>query len=496
MQVRRLLTTSVACFAFLSLILSACTQSNAAIEETPEPLELETGLYSGPQVEAEPNPFGVKWRWDLIDDIEEDVIAVAGGTSPAELQWCEVEPEPGARDYDRIDEIIASTARIGYTPVLRIRVGTCWATGNPEHKAAADKALPSRMPLDLGAYAAFVGEVVHRYAPQGVLAYAIESEVNLESFWRGSAAEYDQLLRTAANSVRQASPDSRVLDSGLSSTTYGIVVASSMLQNGQTDAAVEFYNDFYERWFALDDFELKPVTSVGELQAQLATGRAVRSLAFYEATIAAADAIDAFQLRYFENWDFMKTVVGTLRVRLPMGRPIEAWAIGIAWPGDDFDEEEARIEVAKLLSVGSGLGISLLVYQPGANPPEMLEAEEVIFRSLWRAPGNTRPAGQAFEVMVEAAAGERVATTPVTGIGLEGVAYGHTKHTNLVIWATEAPIHLDGELPKGSSIHDLDGEEVEWPVTGLIVTSDPIVVEIPKTLSSAVKTLLDRETIR
>ena len=74
--------------------------------------------------------------------------------------------------------------------MIRIRVGSCWATGGEKIDAGRGGLgySVSTMPVDDAAYQDFVRSVVERYQAKGVDTYALENEVNGEGFWRGSAA--------------------------------------------------------------------------------------------------------------------------------------------------------------------------------------------------------------------------------------------------------------------------------------------------------------------
>ena len=135
--------------------------------------------------------------------------------------------------------------------MLRVRVGSCWATGGNKLDPGRgglgySVSLP---PTDPKAYQAFVQSVVQRYSAKGVHTYAIENEPAGNSFWQGTPQQYGDLVRLGAAAVRQADPTATVLDGGLSSTTWGVVMAQDLLDQGKVPEALAAYNAYYERRF-------------------------------------------------------------------------------------------------------------------------------------------------------------------------------------------------------------------------------------------------------
>jgi hypothetical protein len=60
--------------------------------------------------------------------------------------------------------------------MLKLRVGTCWATGgSAQYERGSKGKTESLMPADLAAYRAWVRSAVTRYSAKGVNAYAIEN---------------------------------------------------------------------------------------------------------------------------------------------------------------------------------------------------------------------------------------------------------------------------------------------------------------------------------
>src|SRR5262245_56239815 len=189
-------------------------------------------------------PIGVIWDYTKQDDFRPYLERLRGGATWYELEWCQVQPEQnGPIDWSRADKNVARAASVGIETLLRVRVGSCWATGGQRFDPGRGGLgySVSAPPTDLAAYEAFLRAVVERYRPQGVHEYAIENEVNGEGFWRGSASDYEALVRAGAGAIRAADPKARVLDAGLSSTAWGVAMAASLLDQGKDDEAVRAY---------------------------------------------------------------------------------------------------------------------------------------------------------------------------------------------------------------------------------------------------------------
>lgn len=450
------------------------------------------GRYDGPEIHAEPNLVGLKWSWDTLGTIVDDVAAVAGGSSFFEFEWCEAEPQPGTYEWTAVDDVVASTKRLGYTPMLKIRVGTCWVNGvaDAQSRGTENKKTASKMPSDLDAYAKFVDTVVRRYTPMGVSKYAIENEVNAANFWDGTAEQYEILLRRGAQAVHAASASAQVFDGGISSIGYGVAICAEMVAAGRAQEAVAYYQAYYERRFVRKQFVFKPVANVAELQAVLDSRPAKRAVSFLNVTFKSAGLIDGYQLHYYEQprhldtvLDFVHRGVATTRP----GIPIEAWEVGLAWPGDSFDMKVAAVETAKLFGIGFGAGIRTMVYLPAAYRPGGLRPEE-IWRGLWEPDGSPRPAAGTFAQVASASSGDAVVTLPVSAKALRGVVFGHPgSSSTLLAWSTsdaEVALQVPGTVTavRDSSGGDLDSSQP------LRVGPDPVFVEAevpPQVLAAA-----------
>lgn len=498
----------VALAAVLAIAVTACSSGDgpSSNEDTTTTAAVSAGdelgpgqddapaRYDGPQVDAEANLVGLKWSWDMLDTVVEDVSSVAGGASFFEFEWCEVEPSPGTQDWTEVDDVVESTKRLGYTPMLKIRVGSCWVNGttDTEVRGTENKKTASKMPLDLAQYAAFVDAVVRRYVPMGVTSYAIENEVNASNFWDGTPDEYSKLLTRGAQAVHAADPAARVLDGGISSIGYGVAICAQLVAAGKPQEALAFYRSYYERRFARDQFIFKPVSNIAELQAVLDSRPAKRAVSFLAATFNTAGAVDAYQLHYYEQPRDLDAVLGHISAGVAKthpGIPIEAWEVGLAWPGDTYDPNVAASETAQQFGIGFASGMRLMLYLPAAYRPGGLREEE-IWRGLWEPDGSPRPAAGTFAELAEATSGDAVELVPVNGPSVRGVVFGRGASSTLLAWAPRGG-QVPLELPPGSPVEVLDAAGTQQSTSGTpMIGAEPIfvVAEVPTNVLAAAAT--------
>jgi hypothetical protein len=119
------------------------------------------------------------------------------------LEWREVEPAQGEYFWEYSDWLVRAAEYYGLDLVLRLDHPPDWAT-----------------PLDVSAYAAFVGQVAARYRDR-VAAYVIWNEPNLATEWGGQPpdpATYVELLCAAQASIGTVDPEAVVVSAGLAPT--------------------------------------------------------------------------------------------------------------------------------------------------------------------------------------------------------------------------------------------------------------------------------------
>ncbi|MGB8380335.1 MAG: hypothetical protein WCG47_03635, partial [Dermatophilaceae bacterium] len=328
----------------------------------------------------------------------------------------------------------------GVRLMIKIRVGTCWATpGDANYVRGQKNKTESSMPSDLTKYAAFVKSVVQRYP--GVTAYAIENEINSASFWSGTPADFEKLYGVAAKAVREANPNAKVVDPGISSTAYGAGIAQRLLDTGKPAEAVAAYNTYYARRFGTRGDQLTQVADVAGLRAALASEQAQRNLAYLALAekLAGSGAVDVRQVHFYESPQAAPLFVDYLRATTPSSVPIEAWEVGQFNRSDDPPEQVRANEMTQTVSTLLGGGMRNVIWLPLVSNPNGRNSDEPRY-GLLEPDGSVRQTGQAFQAMSKAAAGASVA--PVSGNGLSGVAFESGGQTTAFVWASAGDVKL------------------------------------------------------
>lgn len=182
-----------------------------------------------------------------------------------------------------MDAVVRASGRLGYPLFLKVRVGSCWATGGQVGTARGDRQkTASAPPKSLDSYADFVRATAARYAPMGVHEWAIENEVNAKTFWTGTPSRYEELVRRGSAALRSADPKARVLDGGISSTAYGVGIAARLLARGEAAAAVAAYSRYYARRFGTRAADFPRVRTGAELGSALRGEQPRRNLDYLE----------------------------------------------------------------------------------------------------------------------------------------------------------------------------------------------------------------------
>jgi hypothetical protein len=468
----------------LAVVAAGCTGGGARSPAAPPGGGTVPG-YGGPPVRGTANPIGLKWDWPNLDRYLPYVKDLAGGATFYEFEWCQVERRQGQPDWATVDRVARSSQRLGYGLLLKIRTGSCWATGGQRGDQRGDKRKTvSAMPEDLGAYQRFVRAVVERYRPLGVRRYAIENEVNARNFWDGTPQQYEQLLRLGARAVHDADPSALVLDSGIASPIYGTAIAARLLDQGHEAEAVAAY----QRYYARRGSQYPRVAGVGDLRAVLGRDLVRRGLDYLAATkrLAREHAFDVYQLHFYEPWDNVPGLLDYLRQTLPAGLPIEAFEVGMFWRGGpDQQRNDQRLraaEAAKVVALLLAGGVRKVTWLPTGAHDEGDGNVELHFGLLDGA-GAVRPAGE----VVRRLAGSAGGTTwkgLASGRGARGVAFGKGKATTLVVWSDRGAT-LPGAPPPGARASTLGGAPVPWGTGGLRLGAEPVLVSVPLALDAA-----------
>ncbi|WP_194823446.1 hypothetical protein [Micromonospora sp. S-DT3-3-22] len=391
-----------------------------------------------PAGEAVRNPFGAHWDFSRHDQFVPYLEKLSGSATYHELSWCDIEKTQGSPDFSAVDQIAERSRKLGITLHLKIRTGVCWATGGTAKftRGQANKT-ESAMPQDLAAYQNFVRTLVQRYAPYGVREYAIENEVNAQQYWAGSPEDYRRLVTAAAEAIRAADPQAKVVDSGMSSVAYGMGVADRLLRAGQPDQAVAAYQAYFQRRIGTRGRLIPPVNDPTALRTALDNAQNSRNLAYLAVTEKLLDdrVVDVRQLHFYEHFSGVPALLDYLRAETPAGVPVQAWEVGQFWK-DGADDAAARgDEMVKVVSQLVAGGIREVLWLPLAYNPNNRAGAEVRY-GLLDPDGTQRQAGA---MMAALAAAARDATVePVNAKGLTGVAFRRGAESTLVVWSTSS----------------------------------------------------------
>jgi hypothetical protein len=440
--------------------------------------------YSGPAGAGPPTSVGAKWDWSRTRTFGPYLHALSGGATFYEAVLCDIEPRPGRFDWANLDEVSRSTRRLGIKLMLKVRIGTCWATDGHGGYLRGHKSA-SAFPADLTAYRTFVRTLVARYAPATVHEYAVENEANDPGMWNGTAAQYSTLVHVAGGVIRATDPKSIVVDSGISSTSYGVAIASSLLDKGQDEAAVLAYQRYYAaRPNRATDFP--PVSDAQQLQAALRGTQAQRDLAFVGVTerLARERAIDVRQIHFYEPWQNVPALLDYLDATTPPQVPLEAWEVGsysAAGAGSTTAAVRAD-DMAKKVTLLLAGGLRRVVWLPLAFDPTGRHANEPRY-GLLDPDGTARLSGREFLLLLRLARNRAV---PVHRLGLVGAAFERHGRTSMVLWSGSGSRVIAG-VPAGSAIDPLGSPPGGAPARQSIsVGSSPVLVTIDGHVDSAV----------
>ncbi|MEZ0074727.1 hypothetical protein [Planotetraspora sp. GP83] len=437
-------------------------------------------------------PFGLKWdgyqhpptRYDPV------IEAYGGGATFHEIVWCAVEPRQGERNWWLDDRVVTDLLAYGYRVMLRIRTGSCWASGQPT--AGRPRVAVSFPPADMAAYQAFVRDLVTRYAAKGVHLYGIENEIDAYTMWGADPLAFREVGRAGAQAVREADPQARVLDVGVTSAGYGITVARDLLDSGQTDRALAFYRAFYA---GRADGGFPLANTADELRAVFTLPRAQRAIAAHAVNfeLDKAGVFDIVQLHYYGGWAAVPDVIGYIHESVPPSMPIEAWELGSYWPGSDYDPVAHGVETAKLVATLLARGVKRIVYLPLNYKAGGAIVSTEHWRGLYGDDNVARPAKMVFDQFRQHFA--TGAWHPVTRPGLDGGIVDQGATSALVVWSTgggtvSLPRPADGS-PAAITVTTLPaGQSRTWSSgTPLDVGAEPLIVTFPEPYAATLRWL-------
>ncbi|WP_374968284.1 hypothetical protein [Terrabacter sp. BE26] len=433
-------------------------------------------------------PLGAKYDWSRFDLVSPYLKNLSGSATFYELVWCDIEPADGHQDWTTMDAVARKAQTVGARLMIKIRVGSCWATGQrkAQHVRGAKRKTESFLPTDLNRYRAFVASVVKRYSATGVHTYAVENEPNSESFWGGSTSELETLVKAAADSIRAADPAAAVADPGISSTAYGAAIAKRLLDEGKTDDAVTAWNTYYARRIGTRGDQIAAVHDAAGLRAALASPQAARNLQYLALaeSLQKDKVVDIRQVHFYESWDAAPAFVDYLKATTPAGMPIEAWEVGQFLKDGSLTEDQRAQEMVKTVSILLAGGIRRVLWLPLVMNPTGRNSEEPRY-GLLDPDGSTRLTGTAFETMARASAG--ATASPISGKGLSGVALEKNGRTTAFVWSAGGDVRIS--LLPGESVRQVGAQGGPAPGGSAVIASAPTQIDSNRSASELVGAL-------
>ena len=166
--------------------------------------------------------------------------------------------------------------------------------------------------------------------------------------------------------MRQADPAARVLDAGLSSTAWGVVLAQALLDQGKPADALAAYNAYYERRFERREADFPHAGNEAELRAALATDQSKKNLAYAATTFGLAKdgVIDAFQLHFYEKWTNVAPLMAFLKGACRPGCRSRCGRPACSGPTRPATSAAVAGETARLVYLLLGDGAERVIFLP------------------------------------------------------------------------------------------------------------------------------------
>ena len=458
---RRAVRIAVLALISLGLVVGAVSLTDAlngpvpqggvtdqAARTTPEPSaspSTRPGLDVTPVAAPGIGPLGLKWSWAQPATFG-FVAGAAGGWAFAEVEWCDVQPQPGVYDWSEVDRLVRDSRALGHEPMLKLRTGQCWATeaasGATRDPTENVTKATSTPPTDPAAYLSFVRAAVRRYAARGVDDYAIENEPDVANFWAASIDDYRSMARRVAAAIHEVDPGANVMAGGASSTAYGVAMAAAQLEH-DPQRALSTYRAYYARRIAGGVSRFPDVAGVAQLRRVLGSEPARRAVDAVAVTIGLANsgAVDTYQLHYYEAASQLPRVLRFLDARLRDGVPVQAWEVGVAWPGAGYDEHAQAVETFRIVGLLLAADVRRVVYLPVAYSDA--PGKSPVFRGLTDPTGALLPAGSGWSELAGALAGLHDAPLVPARGRLTGVTWRIGNRQAALVWARRATVALD-----------------------------------------------------
>jgi len=209
------------------------------IPKSESSIEYETHVFHG-------NPFGL--HIGGIEKQAENIKKTGVKWMRARILWRDVEPSPGMRKWQLSDDMVRRNQDINTVPIFRLEPINSWGLANEvveKNKAAAKKGTPWRegkhlgYPSEMGAYLAFIQDVVERYDGDGkddmpglknpILLWEVLNEYSCR--WISTPEKLGQFFKEVRKAVHQACPEAKLMDGSMD------VLAPWAIRDGYLDSS-------------------------------------------------------------------------------------------------------------------------------------------------------------------------------------------------------------------------------------------------------------------
>ncbi len=321
------------------------------------------------------------------------------------------------------------------------------------------------MPPDLNAYSAALTGLAKALQPY-VRYYSIGNEFSV-NIWGGTIDDYATLLRASGLAIKAGDPNALILDSGISGQNYVYPIAEMMVQQGNTQGALEFVHAFFPH-------ATGPIpTNANELKAAAATKEAQGALSWFHALFTSlCPYYDVYQLHDYQGGATIQTVYNWIHSEMQANhcvKPIQAWELGYALdPSMPIDYQDQARNTAQIVTVSAAEGAQLINYFP-------LRTFDM-FRGLATDDLKLLPPGIAFQTTTGKLSGISQAGRLNLGNGASGYQFTRGTQKLFVLWSagnTTVQLPFTG----GATVTDIDGKSTHINTNSVPVGVSPIFVE-------------------
>lgn len=397
----------------------------------------------------------------------------------AEILWSQVEPKNNSWDWKYVDKLVSIAKKCGIELTLKIRTGQLqWATGGPQRPSKGQK--PSLPPLNFNEYKEFIKKLAEHLKGR-VTKYAIENEASTMSYWGGNFEEYQKILKTAYEAIREVDASGaliKVVDFGVASEAYLPIIVRDIYEDAtEINSGLKDAISFCKRYVAHRGI------SCPETKEQFKSSfqKYQKLYDFVKRHIKEnGPYYDIYQLHFYEEWDLLPYVVSWIKRQMANNnyqKPIEGWEIGYAWQIGKFDTIDHAQDLIRVISIAFQEGIERINYLPYQA---VSHADKEIWRGLYDPNGNQRPALHSYRLITETISqAKKMDILNFTESDLSGV-FGYKFYTDkgqvYLLWANkEGEISLPIDA-KTVMVKDYIGKISHGISSKIRISSSPIFV--------------------